>query len=73
MPSDAVNQFTALSEDLTAFRQYMTAERGMAKNTILAYGRDLDRFAGWVAEGTLDDYRRPTLRELAHYLSRSAR
>jgi integrase/recombinase XerD len=70
MPSDAARHFAALSEDLTAFRNYMTAERGMAKNTVLAYGRDLDRFAGWVAEGGLDDYLRPSLRELANYLGR---
>jgi integrase/recombinase XerD len=68
MPSDAARHFAALSEDLTAFRNYMTAERGLAKNTVLAYGRDLDRFAGWVAGGGLDDYLRPSLRELAHYL-----
>jgi integrase/recombinase XerD len=70
MPSDAAGHFIALSEDLTAFRNYMTAERGMAKNTVLAYGRDLDRFAGWVAEGGLADYLHPGLRELANYLSR---
>jgi integrase/recombinase XerD len=70
MSSDAARQFAALSDDLTAFRHYMTAERGLAKNTILAYGRDLDRFAGFVAEGGLDDYLRPSLRELAHYLGR---
>jgi len=68
MSSDAARQFAALSEDLTAFRNYMTAERGMAKNTVLAYGRDLDRFAGWVAGGGLDDYLRPGLRELVNYL-----
>jgi integrase/recombinase XerD len=70
MPSDAARHFAALSEDLTAFRNYLTAERGMAKNTVLAYGRDLDRFAGWVAEGGLGDYLRPGLRELANYLGR---
>jgi integrase/recombinase XerD len=70
MPSDAAAQFAALAEDLTAFRNYMTAERGLAKNTVLAYGRDLDRFAQWVSEGTLADYLRPGLRELAHYLGR---
>jgi integrase/recombinase XerD len=70
MSSDAARHFAALSEDLTAFRHYMTAERGMAKNTVLAYGRDLDRFAAWVAEGALHDYLQPTLRELALYLSR---
>jgi len=70
MSSEAARQFAALSDDLTAFRHYMTAERGMAKNTILAYGRDLDRFAGWLAEGGLEDYLAPTLRELANYLGR---
>jgi integrase/recombinase XerD len=70
MPSEAARQFAALSDDLTAFRNYMTAERGLAKNTVLAYGRDLDRFAGWVAEGGLADYLRPSLRELAHYIGR---
>jgi len=70
MPSDAAAQFTALSEDLTAFRNYMTAERGLSKNTVLAYGRDLDRYALWVSEGTVADYLRPGLRELAHYLGR---
>jgi len=69
MPSDAARQFAALSEDLTAFRNYMTAERGMAKNTVLAYGRDLDRFAGWVAGDGLADYLRPGLRELVNYLA----
>ena len=31
----------------------------MADNTVLAYGRDLDRFAGWVAGGGLADYLHP--------------
>jgi integrase/recombinase XerD len=70
MSSAAARQFAALSDDLTAFRNYITAERGMANNTVLAYGRDLDRFAGWVAEGGLEDYLKPTLRELANYLGR---
>jgi integrase/recombinase XerD len=69
MPSDAARRFAALSEDLTAFRNYMTAERGLAKNTVLAYGRDLDRFAEWVAGAGLDDYLRPGLRELVNYLA----
>ena len=32
---------TALADDITAFRNYLQAERGMAGNTVLAYGRDL--------------------------------
>jgi integrase/recombinase XerD len=59
----------ALSEDLTAFRHYLQAERGMAANTVLAYGRDLERFALWVADGGLAEPLEPTLRELTHYIS----
>jgi integrase/recombinase XerD len=70
MSSPAAKLFAALSDDLTAYRHYMSAERGMAKNTVLAYGRDLDRFAAWVAESGLGDYLKPTLRELASYLAR---
>jgi integrase/recombinase XerD len=68
MPSAAAAQFAALCDDISAFRHYLQAERGMAGNTVLAYGRDLDRFAGWVAGGGLADYLRPTVRELSDYL-----
>src|SRR5258708_4713742 len=69
MPSDAAAQFAALSDDLSAFRHYLQAERGMAVNTVLAYGRDLTRYSLWVAGGGLDDYLRPSVRELSHSLS----
>jgi integrase/recombinase XerD len=68
MPSDRTAVFTALSEDIAAFRHYIQAERGLAGNTLLAYGRDLDRFAGWVAGGGLTSYLTPSLRDLTHYL-----
>ena len=68
MPSDRAAHFAALSDDVKAFRHYIQAERGLAANTLLAYGRDLDRFTGWVAGGGLTDYLRPTLRDLTHYL-----
>jgi integrase/recombinase XerD len=60
---------SGLREDLAAFRHYLQAERGMATNTVLAYGRDLERFALWVAGGGLADYLKPGIRELSHYLS----
>jgi integrase/recombinase XerD len=69
VPSDAAQHYAALADDLAAFRHYLQAERGLAANTVLAYGRDLDRFLGWVAGGGLADYLRPTLRDLSHYLS----
>ncbi|HXG10784.1 MAG TPA: site-specific tyrosine recombinase XerD [Gemmataceae bacterium] len=68
MPPDAAEQLAALSDDLTAFRHYLQSERGLAANTILAYGRDLDRFSEWVAGGGLKDYLRPSVRELSYYL-----
>src|SRR3989440_11649256 len=69
MPSDRASHYAALADDVRAFHDYLRAERGMALNTLLAYGRDLDRFAGWVAGGGLADYLRPTVRDLSHYLS----
>jgi integrase/recombinase XerD len=68
MPSDAAGKFAALNDDLTAFRHYLQSERGLAANTVLAYGRDLNHFAAWVAGGGLTDYLRPTVRDLSHYL-----
>jgi integrase/recombinase XerD len=59
----------ALADDVRAFRQFLKAERGLADNTVLAYGHDLDRFTGWVAGGSLRDYLTPTLRELSHYVT----
>ena len=59
-----------LASDLVAFRHYLKAERGMAANTVLAYGRDLDRFAVWVTAGGLADFLKPSVRELSNYLCR---
>lgn len=57
-----------LQNDVRAFRDYLKAERGMAANTVLAYGRDLDRFTAWAVEG-LADHLKPTLKELSHYVA----
>src|SRR5207237_7585888 len=48
---------------------YLQAERGMAGNTVLAYGRDLAHFQEWTIGGGLSDYLRPSVRELSHYIS----
>jgi integrase/recombinase XerD len=63
------DQGKALGEDIQAFRYYLRAERGMAANTILAYGRDLERYRDWVNREGLKDYLAPTLLDLSHYLS----
>jgi len=59
----------ALSGDITSFRHYVLAERGLAKNSVAAYGRDLERFLLWVLDGGLKDYLQPTVRELSQYLA----
>ncbi len=61
-------QYLDLQEDLKAFHNYLQAERGMAKNTILAYGHDLEHFSGWSADDGMDDYRKPSLGELGRYI-----
>jgi len=63
-----MSSLTDLVDELTAFRHYMRAERGMADNTVIAYGHDLDRYAEWFALGRMRDFRKPSLGELADYL-----
>ena len=69
MSAKTTSKLAALQSDLTAFRDYLTAERGMAKNTVLAYERDLVKYREWVAGGGLATYLAPTVRELTHYLA----
>jgi integrase/recombinase XerD len=57
-----------LAADIRAFLQYLRAERGMAHNTVLAYGRDLEKYRTWAAEGALANYLQPTLSELSQYV-----
>jgi integrase/recombinase XerD len=68
MAADRASHYAALADDVQAFRHYIQAERGLAVNTQLAYGRDLDRFAQWVAGGGLESYLTPSLRDFSHYL-----
>ncbi len=68
MADNSTTHYAALTDDIRAFHNYIQAERGLAANTVLAYGRDLDRFSQWVAGGGLADYLHPTLRDLSHYL-----
>jgi integrase/recombinase XerD len=58
---------TSIPADITAFRLYLEAERGMARNTVLAYHRDLSRFGQWAQDG-LADHLAPKVRELTNYL-----
>lgn len=58
-----------LAADISAFRDYLQAERGLADNTVLAYRHDLERFAHWVSLGSLPDYLNPTVRQLTGYIA----
>jgi integrase/recombinase XerD len=60
--------FAELQSDIGAFRHYLQSERGMADNTVQAYGRDLDRFATWTALVRFTSYTAPTLKDLARYV-----
>ncbi len=68
MSAEQTARFTALNDDIQAFRHYIQAERGLAVNTHLAYSRDLDRFLHWAAGDGFGDYLAPTLRELTNYI-----
>lgn len=68
MASRTIPAVTPLAADLSAFRHYIQAERGMARNTVLAYTGDLERFAAWVRDGGLPDYLKPTIGQLGGYV-----
>ena len=61
-------QIAELHQDLSAFRNYLQSERGLANNTLLAYSRDLDRFALWFEEARLPDYLQLNLGHFASYV-----
>jgi integrase/recombinase XerD len=69
MSTKTTSRLAALQADLNAFRDYLKAERGMAKNTVLAYEGDLVKFREWVAGGGLTSYLAPSVRELTYYLA----
>ena len=51
--SKNVSHLSALQSDLSAFRDYLAAERGMAKNTVLAYEGDLRKYHEWATTGVV--------------------
>lgn len=62
------SSIAALASDVTSFKHYLQAERGLARNSVLAYGRDLERFQLWAAGGCLKDFLQPSVRELSQFL-----
>jgi integrase/recombinase XerD len=63
-----VSNVNELLADVHAYRHYLKAERGMSDNTLLAYTRDLERYAGWVADVRLPNYLTPSLKDLSRYI-----
>src|SRR5438105_13425636 len=69
MATEAGHRLAGLDDDLKSLEHYLSAERGLAANTVQAYHRDLEHFAEWASGNGLANYLQPTLRELGHYLS----
>ncbi len=67
--SSEAGESSSLNQDLLEFRGYLQSERGMAANTLLAYGRDLEHFARWFLESGQEDHLRLTVKDLSGYLS----
>ena len=44
-----------LAQALDEYLSYLAVERGSSDNTVFAYGRDLARYVGWLAEKGVDD------------------
>ncbi len=69
--SFAVSTFRDPASWLPGFLMYLDAECGMAKNTLLAYGRDLDRFFAWnrdTGKVGIHDIGVPTITAFLDYL-----
>src|SRR5262245_55618017 len=68
LPHPEEPSMSELADDIQAVRSYIRAERGLADNTLLAYGPELERFAGWAERGGLGDHLHPSIRELSDYI-----
>ena len=63
---------TALPEDVRSFLDYIRVEKGLASNTVLAYGRDLTKFVSYLSrhDRTLAEVKREGIRDFLAELYR---
>jgi integrase/recombinase XerD len=58
----------ALDSAVDLYLDHVKIERGLSRNTVEAYGRDLAKFTGWAANQGVDDAKEVEARHLLAYL-----
>lgn len=69
MPTVPSRPLKELLADIAAFQVHLHGERGLAENTLLAYGRDLAHFAEWFAHSGRPDHLQLRLADFTGYLA----
>jgi integrase/recombinase XerD len=59
-----------VQRDIKGYLDHLTVERGLSRNTLAAYRRDLDRYAGALAAAGIDDLAAVTAADLTEHLAR---
>src|SRR5438128_321952 len=57
-----------MDEDLRSFLDFISVEKGLSKNTLLAYDRDLRRYVGHLKKAGFKTFDKVTRREIMDYL-----
>ena len=58
---------TGIETAADAFLRHVSIERGLSRNTVAAYRRDLGAYVGWLADAGVDDPRRVTAADVASF------
>lgn len=66
---DAPQPAAALRRAVGGYVDHLTVERALARNTLSAYRRDLDRYLSWLAVAAVVDLAAVTPRQVAAYLA----
>jgi integrase/recombinase XerD len=57
-----------MKELIESFLNYLSVERGLAQNTIRAYGEDLSAYAGFLSRGQLDSFSRIVKADISNFM-----